>query len=96
MTAILSPFYQLISKLEFELARDIVLYELFCLVFAIVGGTLYVDTVPKVLFDEQDRAALLFLIAERRQPSGINKGTLLGKIVTEVREDSTLFVLHVA
>ena len=77
-------FYQLISRLEFELTGDIVLHELLSLVFAVIGRPLNVYTVPKVLFYKQYRTLFLFLIPERGETSGINECPLLGKIVTEV------------
>lgn len=96
LNTILTPFYRPISRLEFKLTGYIVLHELLCLVFAVVGRAFDIDTVTKMLFDEQYRAAFLFLITERCQSSGVNKRALLGKVIAEVGEDSALFELHVA
>ena len=96
LNTILTPFYRLISRLEFELTGYVVLHKLLCFVFAVIGGSLDIDAVTKMLFHEQYRASFLFLISERSQASGIDKRALLGEVVAEVGEDSALLVLHVA
>lgn len=89
-------FTHLYALSEFELCRDIVLDKLLGFVLAVIGGTLEVDTVAEMLFDEQNAPALLVLVPEGGQPSGINKGAFLGEIVTQVCENFALLVLHVA
>lgn len=89
-------FAHLYALSEFELCRDIVLDELFGFVLAVVGGTFEVDAVAEVFFDEQNAPALLVLIPEGSQPSGIDKGAFLSEVIAQVGEDSSLFVLHVA
>ena len=96
LNTILTPFYRLISRLEFELTGYVVLHKLLCFVFAVIGGSLDIDAVTKMLFHEQYRASFLFLISERSQASGIDKRAFLGEVVAEVGEDSALLVLHVA
>ena len=95
MNTIFTPFCLPIHLSEFELCRDIVLYELLGFVLAVVGSTFEVDAVTEVLFDEQNAPAFLILITEGGQPSGIDKGTFLGEVVAEICEDSALLVLHV-
>ncbi len=89
-------FTHLYALSEFELCRDIVLDELLSFVLTVVGGTLEVDAVAEVLFDEQNAPALLVLVPEGGQPSGVDKGAFLGEVVAQVGEDSALLVLHVA
>ena len=96
LNTILTPFYRLISRLEFELTGYVVLHKLLCFVFAVIGGSLDIDAVTKMLFHEQYRASFLFLISERGQASGVDKRAFLGEVVAEVGEDSALLVLHVA
>ena len=96
LNTILTPFYRPISKLEFKLTGYVVLHKLLCFVFAVIGGSLDIDTVTKMLFDEQYRASFLFLISVRGQASGVDKRAFLSEVVAEVGEDSALLVLHVA
>lgn len=92
LNTILPPFF---SKLEFKPAGYIVLDELLGFIFAIVGGSFQADSVAEVLFNKEYRPPLLFLIAERGQPSGIDKRALLGKVITQVGENPALFIFHV-
>lgn len=89
-------FTHLYALSEFELCRDIVLDKLLGFVLAVVGGTLEVDAVAEMLFDEQNAPALLVLVPEGGQPSGIDKGAFLGEVIAQVCEDSALLVLHIA
>lgn len=89
-------FAHLYALSEFELCRDIVLDELLGFVLAVVGGTFEVDTVAEMLFDEQNAPALLVLVPEGGQPSGIDKGAFLGEVVAQVGENFALLILHVA
>ena len=96
LNTILTTFYQLISRLEFELTGYIILHKLLGLVFAVVGSALDVDAVAKMLFDEQYRPALLLLITEGSQTAGIDKGSFLGEIVAKIGKDFALFIFHIA
>ena len=93
-------FYTIFTHLyvlsEFELCRDIVLDKLLGFVLAVVGGSFEVDAVAEMLFDKQNAPALLVLVPEGGQPSGIDKGAFLGEIVAQVGENSALLVFHIA